>query len=440
MITRKIQIYPVGDKEEVSRVYSYLRNGINVQNKAMNEYMTALYTAAILDASKDDRKELNQLFQRISTSKKGSAYDLSMEFPTGLGTLSQVGQAVQSDFKKSVKDGLLKGSVSLPTYKKNNPLMVHPNFCKLMSQSVNNNGLYHNYSSHEEFLNHLYKKDAEIYWKFVNNITFRLNLGNSLKKSYSLRVEMQKIFEEVFFIHGSKIQLTKRKVGKGDDIYLLLSIETPPVEHKLNEDTVVGVDLGVAIPAVCALNNKWQPRKYIGDGQTFIHQKQRRKNQRQNINRNLKMCVGGHGRKKKLKKLEKIKNTESNFTQNYSHKISKEIVDFAIKHNAKYINIEDLTGIDVENEKLLGLWKYYEVQKFITYKAAHHGIEVRKINPKYTSQICSCCGHWEEGQRDGRNFACKSCGIKLNADYNAARNIAMSENFVKSDSLEDEEI
>ena len=51
----------------------------------------------------------------------------------------------------------------------------------------------------------------------------------------------------------------------------------------------------------------------------------------------------------------------------------------------------------------------------------------RKINPCYTSQVCSCCGHWEEGQRvDQSHFKCKSCGTELNADFNASRNIAKS--------------
>ena len=57
ILTRKIQLYPVGDKEEVNRVYQYIRDGMFNQNKAMNQYMTALYVSTIQDISKDDRKE-----------------------------------------------------------------------------------------------------------------------------------------------------------------------------------------------------------------------------------------------------------------------------------------------------------------------------------------------------------------------------------------------
>ena len=35
-ITRKIQLVPIGDKKEISRVYNYLSKHIEAQNKAMN--------------------------------------------------------------------------------------------------------------------------------------------------------------------------------------------------------------------------------------------------------------------------------------------------------------------------------------------------------------------------------------------------------------------
>ena len=106
-------------------------------------------------------------------------------------------------------------------------------------------------------------------------------------------------------------------------------------------------------------------------------------------------------------------------------------MDFAVKNKAKYINIEDLSGFN-SNQFILRNWSFYELQQFITYKASAYGIEVRKINPYHTSQICSCCGHWEEGQRvDQAHFKCKTCGTELNADFNAARNIAKSTEFVK---------
>ena len=207
ILTRKIQLVPYGDKEEINRVYKYLRDGIFNQNQAMNQYMSALYIAAVKDISKEDRKELNNLYQRISNSKKGSAYDETILFPKGLQTTSSLGMKVRQDFQKSCKDGLLCGKVSLPTYKKDNPLLVHVDFVSLRSTNPNrDNGIYHNYKSHTEFLDHLYSKDLEIFIKFANNITFKMIFGN-LHKSAALRKEIQQIFEEHYKVCGSSIQI-----------------------------------------------------------------------------------------------------------------------------------------------------------------------------------------------------------------------------------------
>ena len=87
-LTRKYKLIPVGDKEEVNRVYTCLRKDMEMQCKAMNQYMSDLYVAQILEASKEDRKELNNLFGRIATSKKGSAYTNDIVFTKGLDILS----------------------------------------------------------------------------------------------------------------------------------------------------------------------------------------------------------------------------------------------------------------------------------------------------------------------------------------------------------------
>jgi transposase len=50
---------------------------------------------------------------------------------------------------------------------------------------------------------------------------------------------------------------------------------------------------------------------------------------------------------------------------------------------------------------------------------------VQKIRPAYTSQRCPACGHIAAGSRKSQAlFHCVACGYTLNADVNAARNIA----------------
>ena len=50
---------------------------------------------------------------------------------------------------------------------------------------------------------------------------------------------------------------------------------------------------------------------------------------------------------------------------------------------------------------------------------------VEKINAAYTSQTCSGCGHRDPESRESQSrFRCRACGLTVNADVNAARNIA----------------
>src|SRR3990172_11368489 len=53
------------------------------------------------------------------------------------------------------------------------------------------------------------------------------------------------------------------------------------------------------------------------------------------------------------------------------------------------------------------------------------GKSVVTIDPRYTSQKCSNCGHIYKGNRKGNSFKCVKCGFSLPADLNAARNIAI---------------
>lgn len=52
------------------------------------------------------------------------------------------------------------------------------------------------------------------------------------------------------------------------------------------------------------------------------------------------------------------------------------------------------------------------------------GGNVHVVNPAYTSQRCSSCGHIASENRESQSeFRCVDCGFKCNADVNAAKNI-----------------
>ena len=53
-----------------------------------------------------------------------------------------------------------------------------------------------------------------------------------------------------------------------------------------------------------------------------------------------------------------------------------------------------------------------------------YGISFAEVNPAYSSQTCSACGHVAKANRKSQSeFSCRACGHEINADVNAARNL-----------------
>lgn len=53
-----------------------------------------------------------------------------------------------------------------------------------------------------------------------------------------------------------------------------------------------------------------------------------------------------------------------------------------------------------------------------------YGVEIIKVEPAYTSQMCHNCGYVSKKNRNKQStFECGCCGLKINADINAAFNI-----------------
>jgi putative transposase len=99
--------------------------------------------------------------------------------------------------------------------------------------------------------------------------------------------------------------------------------------------------------------------------------------------------------------------------------------------SCKAIALEDLSGIQArttvrhEHRYERHSWAFFQLRAYITYKAAWAGVPVRLVDPKNTSRICSACGHCDKANRKSQaEFCCQRCGVALNADFNAARNIS----------------
>lgn len=232
---------------------------------------------------------------------------------------------------------------------------------------------------------------------------------------------LERIVDGTYKLCDSRISKVKTK------FYLLIAYQFEKEKVTLDKSRVMGVDLGIVNPAYMAFNfDKYL--RYNIEGNEIIAFRQRVEARRNALLRQSKYAGEGRrgrGRKTLLKPIEKLRDKVTNFRRTTNHKYSKYIVEMAEKHGCGIIQLEDLSGIS-DRDTFLKQWSYYELQQFIEYKAKERGIEVKYINPEYTSQRCSSCGHIAEGNRVNQaEFQCTLCGYKTNADFNAAKNIAL---------------
>lgn len=386
----------------------------------------------IRDRLLNERKELDEDVKNkkkdfLQCSKQNSTYQLvSKEFKQYIPSdiLANLNQKIQENYNNNQKK-IESGERALSTYKK---------------------GMEIPFSIRENKRLKLFIKEEGIYLKWFKDILFRLEFGKDASNNRCIVERLiesdkqQKNKGEDYVANNSSIKFVKNE--KNTRIFLLLSIDIPAKKQVLDKDVVLGVDLGIKCPLYLAINKNDNFKMQIGDIEHFH-------NQRTMFHKRFKslqklMCTqGGHGRKKKLESLEKLKEKERNWVHTQNHVYSREVIKQALKQNAGTIHMESLKDFGKDKEGyvkeeykyLLRYWSYYELQSMIEYKAKLEGIEVKYIDPAYTSQTCSYCG--ERGERKKQedfvctNPQCKRRGEKINADFNAARNIAMSKKIVE---------
>jgi len=62
----------------------------------------------------------------------------------------------------------------------------------------------------------------------------------------------------------------------------------------------------------------------------------------------------------------------------------------------------------------------------MTYKAERAGRELVQVDARNTSRTCSVCQHVDAASRNAKRYYCVNCGFDIDADVNAARNIAIA--------------
>jgi putative transposase len=115
---------------------------------------------------------------------------------------------------------------------------------------------------------------------------------------------------------------------------------------------------------------------------------------------------------------ERIANRRKNFAHQHARKVVNRF---------QLIAVEDLVvNRMVHNHclaKSISDAAWAQFRAYLAYKAAWAGRQYVTVNPAYTSQDCSRCGHRHRLSLAERTYGCPCCGLVLNRDQNAAINI-----------------
>ena len=376
-------------------------------NRAITDYY--LWEKEKIEYKKQNNKLLNDKEKYGQSFQNVVYHRLSQQVPVlNSSNKSQLNQLIIKRWN-SEKKKVLKHLSSLPSFKKEFPIPIYNNNYKI-----------------EEYDDNKYKIKISLFsrgypYQQLTFITSKLD-------NYIIPI-LNRIINGSYKKGSGQMSLKKNK------IFFTLSYSFKSEEKELDENKILGIDLGIknviAMQIYNKTNNNYEKaslNECLIEGGELVAYKKKIENRRKQLKKQTKWCGSGrigHGRKHRMEKALEIGEKIKNFKCTYNHKISRYVVDFAVKHQCKYIKMENLDKHGFKSE-ILNNWTYYDLQQKIISKAKENGIEVILIPPAYTSQRCSKCGNVDKESRKTRDdFQCVECGHKENADINAAKNICV---------------
>lgn len=191
-------------------------------------------------------------------------------------------------------------------------------------------------------------------------------------------------------------------------------------------DFSMGIDLGIKELAVVSCNNQEYVFHNINKSKKMRDIEKRMKHVQRSMSRKFrqnKKHTNNYDRE--LIKLRKLYARQTNIRDNYLHQITR----FLVNLSPKRVIMEKLDIVNMMKNKYLAKeiaeQKWYEFTRQMQYKCEWAGIEFVQVDKYYpSSKTCSHCGHIKKDLKlSDRTYKCSVCGLEIDRDLNAARNL-----------------
>jgi putative transposase len=193
------------------------------------------------------------------------------------------------------------------------------------------------------------------------------------------------------------------------------------------DGSIAGIDRGVAVAAVLSTGELLHAPGMTGSESARVHRLQRR----------LARSQRGSNRRRKVKAaIAKLKARETDRRKDWAEKVSTDLARRFDVIRVESLSIQNMTrsargtiehpGRNVRQKAGLNRGILRSGWGLLVHRLEDKAPgRVEKVRAAYTSQRCSACGRVDAKSRESQAvFTCTACGYTLNADVNAARNIA----------------
>ena len=250
--------------------------------------------------------------------------------------------------------------------------------------------------------------------KFVSSITYPQSGFEFIQQKKVLQVSKIGHIPVVLDrkIDGRTKTLTIKK-SKSGEWYASTIVPSPDVPFVPNNGNVIGMDLGINSLAALSDGTKIENLRVYEKKLRRIARLHRRVSMRKNNGRN---------RRKAVMRLAKASEHVERKRTDYLHKQSRIMVNSYSIIACEKLNIENM----LKSHRLarsISDASWGNFVRMICYKAESAGCRVIEVDPRNTSRTCSCCGNIREISLSERTYDCGRCGMIMDRDVNAARNI-----------------
>lgn len=210
------------------------------------------------------------------------------------------------------------------------------------------------------------------------------------------------------------LTISKNSSGQYFATILVETIDGIIEPREINEQTTLGIDLGIKDIIVTSNGEKISNPKHLKKLEKRLKKRQRKYSKKQK---------GSNNKNKSRIKVAKVHQKIKNQRNDFLHKLSSKLIS-----ENQTICIEDLAVSNmVKNHKLakaISDVSWSELVRQLNYKANWYGrtiISIGRFDP--STKLCSECGMLKEGLTlQDRTWTC-DCGIEHDRDINAAINI-----------------